>query len=337
MRVLYIGQYTKGTTSRMRGQTIKTILNPENFQVIDTHIPFYKTNSILRSVGFRYKKGPLIKNTNGFILNSIKQELYDLIWIDKAVFITSKTTKFLKSRAKKLVHFTPDPAFTFHQSKLFFKSLPYYDYVITTKSYELDAYKKHVRSTKVIYATQGFDKTLHCPADFPFSQKRGFVFLGHYEKERALVIKLLLSNAIEVTLAGIEWEEFAKENKDNKNLKYLGKGVYGEDYVQTLQKAKIAWGAISKWVPELHTTRTFEIPACGTALLTERNKETNIFFKEDEALFYDNDEELLNQVLKYMQDDEALKMITEKGRQRVLQDGYDYSSILQKLLNSILA
>ena len=37
-------------------------------------------------------------------------------------------------------------------------------------------------------------------------------------------------------------------------------------------------GLLAKWVPELHTTRTFEIPACGTALVTERNSETALVF-----------------------------------------------------------
>ena len=74
-------------------------------------------------------------------------------------------------------------------------------------------------------------------------------------------------------------ESFAKKHQNNPNLIYLGDGVYGKDYVTTLQNAKMAWGALSKWVPELHTTRTFEIPACGTALVTERNQKPSLFLR----------------------------------------------------------
>ena len=249
-------------------------------------MPFYNTHRLWRSFGFRYKRGPLINNINKYIVAALKEEAYDLIWVDKAVFLTPKTTALLRSRASKLVHFTPDPAFTFHKSKLFLKSLPYYDFLVTTKSYELEHYYKYIKTEKVLYATQGFDAKLHKPSKHPFSKKEGFVFIGHYEDQRAGVLEKLLQNDIKITLAGIKWNRFAKKHQDNPNLIYLGDGVYGEDYVKTLQKAKMAWGALSKWVPELHTTRTFEIPACGTALVTERNTRNPAPFLRMMRLFF---------------------------------------------------
>jgi spore maturation protein CgeB len=336
MKVLYIGQYTLGTTSRMRGEALKAIIKPTIFEGIDTHIPFYKTHRLLRSFGFRYKKGPLINNINKYIVAALKQETYDLIWVDKAVFVTPKTTALLRSKAAKLVHFTPDPAFTFHKSKHFFKSLVHYDYLITTKSYELEYYYKYLNMNKVLYVTQGFDKKLHQSSEHPFSIKEGFVFIGHYEKERESVLEKLLQNDIQTTLAGIKWDGFAKKHQNNPNLIYLGNGVYGENYVKILQKAKIAWGAISKWVPELHTTRTLEIPACGTALLTERNSETATFFKDDEAIFYNDLNSLVQQVKYYMNNNKPLEVLTRKGTMAVYSQGYDYTSIIQNLLQKIL-
>tara|TARA_R110002012_G_scaffold220618_1_gene392272 strand:+ start:23284 stop:24303 length:1020 start_codon:yes stop_codon:yes gene_type:complete len=338
MKVLYIGQYSDGTTSKMRCKVIQKILKPTIFQVIDMHIPFYQTNRWVRSFGFRYKKGPLIKKMNHYILNSIKQDHYDLIWVDKAVFVTPQTTALLRSKAAKLVHFTPDPAFTFHQSKLFFKSLPYYDYLITTKSYELAYYNKYTKSDKVLYTTQGFDDQLHQICKQPFTRKEGFVFIGHYEDQRAAVIEKLLNTNIQITLAGIKWQKFAKKHEHNPNLIYLGDGVYGEDYVKTIQKARVAWGAISKWVPELHTTRTFEIPACGTALLTERNTETESFYTDAEVIFYDTEAELVEQVTYYNNNNNnlVLEALTQNGYTKVCKSGFSYRSILTKLLKHIL-
>jgi len=336
MKVLYVGQYSDGTTSKMRCKVIQKILKPSIFQVIDTHIPFYKTHRLLRSFGFRYKKGPLINNINRYIIAALKEKAYDLIWVDKAVFITPKTTALLRSRASKLVHFTPDPAFTFHKSKLFLKSLPYYDFLVTTKSYELEHYYKYIKTEKVLYATQGFDAKLHKPSKHPFSKKEGFVFIGHYEDQRGEVLEKLLQNDIKITLAGIKWHQFAKKHQNNPNLIYLGDGVYGEDYVKTLQKAKMAWGALSKWVPELHTTRTFEIPACGTALVTERNLETQSFFKDDEAIFYTNENDLIEKITFFMNNDKPLEVLTKKGASRAVTSAYDYNAILNAILKTIL-
>ena len=336
MKFLYIGQYTLGTTSRMRGEAIKAAIKPNVFQVIDTHIPFFKTHRLWRSIGFRYKSGPLINNTNKYIVAALKEETYDLIWVDKAVYISPKTTSLLRSKAVKLVHFTPDPAFTFHKSKLFFKSLLYYDFLVTTKSYELEKYYKYIKPQKVLYATQGFDAKLHKPSKQLFSKKEGFVFIGHYEKQRGEVLEKLLQNDIKITLAGIKWNRFAKKHQNNPHLIYLGDGVYGKDYVTTLQNAKMAWGALSKWVPELHTTRTFEIPACGTALVTERNLETQSFFKDDEAIFYSNKKELIKKITFFMNNDKPLELLTQKGAKRAVTSAYDYSSILNAILKTIL-
>jgi len=336
MKVLYVGQYSDGTTSKMRCKVIQKILKPSIFQVIDANIPFYKTHRLLRSFGFRYKKGPLINNINKYIIAALKEETYDLIWVDKAVFLTPKTTALLRSRASKLVHFTPDPAFTFHKSKLFLKSLPNYDFLVTTKSYELEHYYKYIKTEKVLYATQGFDAKLHKPSKQLFSKKEGFVFIGHYEDQRAVVLEKLLQNDIKITLAGIKWYQFAKKHQNNPNLIYLGNGVYGEDYVKTLQKAKMAWGALSKWVPELHTTRTFEIPACGTALVTERNTETQLFFKDDEAIFYTNENDLIEKITFFMNNDKPLEVLTKKGTSRAVTNAYDYNSILNAILKTIL-
>jgi spore maturation protein CgeB len=336
MRILYIGQYSKGTTSKMRADTLRSILKSQIFKIIDTHIPFYNTQRFWRSFGFRYKRGPLINNINKYIVAALKEVTYDLIWVDKAVFITPKTTALLRSRTKKLIHYTPDPAFTFHKSKLFLKSLSYYDFLVTTKSYELEHYYKFIKTDKVLYATQGFDAKLHKPSEHPFSKKEGFVFIGHYEDQRGEVLEKLLQNDIKITLAGIKWNRFAKKHQENPNLTYLGDGVYGEDYVKTLQNAKMAWGALSKWVPELHTTRTFEIPACGTALVTERNLEIQSFFKDDEAIFYTNENDLIEKITFFMNNDKPLEVLTKKGTSRAVTNAYDYNSILNAILKTIL-
>ena len=114
--VLYVGQYTKGTTSRMRAQTLQALVKTNVFEIIDTHVPFYNTHRLWRSFGFRHKRGLLINNINKYIVAALKEEAYDLIWVDKAVFITPKTTKLLKQITSKLVHSTPDMAFYANKS-----------------------------------------------------------------------------------------------------------------------------------------------------------------------------------------------------------------------------
>ncbi len=335
MRVLYIGQNSGGTTSHMRAGKIRNLLAGSSFDTIDTHIPFYKSNVLVRSLGFRFKTGPLIRAINKFVLNDL-QNSYDLIWVDKGVFLKENTTKILREKANVLVHYTPDPAFTFHKSAHFIRSLKYYDYLVTTKSYEMDFYKKYVTEDKVLYVTQGFDKGVHAPLVSFEDKKKGVIFIGHYEKERGELVKALLEANIPVGLAGIKWNKFASKFT-NSSLNYYGEGIYKEAYVSTLSSYQFGLGLVSKWVPELHTTRTFEIPACGTALLTEKNVETARFFTEEEAIFFQSAKELVDKIKLYQANPEELKRLTFAGTGKVYSQGYDYESIMAKVLELVLA
>lgn len=339
MRVLYIGQYSEGTTSKMRADQLNEILNPESFEIIDTHQPFFKTSKIFRSLGFRYKRGPLVANTNRYIYQRLKSypvEKFDLIWVDKGVYITKETTALLRQKSNKLVHFTPDPAFTFHQSPHFNASLKQYDYAITTKSYELFYYQNLLPAENIILTTQGFNAETHRPQIEFKEKKNGVLFIGHSEIEREYVLQKLLNADIHVCLAGIKWERFIKQNRGNNRLSYLGKGIYGSDYAKILSTYQLSWGALSKWIPEQHTTRTFEIPACGTALITERNEDTCSFFNEDEAIFYDTPEEMIEKIKYYQNHIEELELLTAKGRERVVKDGREYKTILEEIINRVL-
>lgn len=334
-RILYIGIYFDGQTSKMRADKIRDILSDWEMDIINTDEPKRNTHWLWQSIGFRYKKGLLIGKVNRFVLDRLGDKQYDLIWVDKAIYLTRKTTKVLKSHTDKLVHFTPDPAFTFHRSKLFYESMSLYDYVITTKSYEMEDFV-HMMGDKnrVLYATQGFDKSLHRPM-VSWEQKNGVAFIGHYEAERVAPIEALLGADIDVTLAGIKWEEFAKSH-ECKNLHYLGNGVFGEEYVKALSSCLFGWGSVSKWIPEMHTTRTFEIPAIKTALLTERNKELEGFFSDNEVIYYRDNEDLVAKVIYYTANREELKTIIENGYNKVQNGGFDYESIVRNLLKKIL-
>jgi len=333
-KLTYIGQLAPGETCRMRLDCLKQLYPECEFTGIDTLIPLHKCPRLWRSIGWRYKIGPLIKMMNEYLLANLPEEKQDVIWVDKGIFFTSETMSILREKAEKLVHYTPDPAFTYHRSRYFFQSIPLYDYLITTKSFELDYYTSAAGNRdKVLYATQGYQANLHRPLT-EFSKKNGVVFIGHYEKERGKIIAELIKNGIEVKLAGIKWTGFVKKYKC-KNLTYLGNGLFGEDYVRAVSAALFGFGSISKWIPEKHTTRTFEIPACGTALLTEKNDEIATFFCDDEVIYYNDVADMIEKIKYYSAHRDELQKLTERGRARVIADRRDYLGIMQKLMDEI--
>ena len=190
----------------MRGEYLRQILGGSDFKVINTDVPMEKTGRLSKSLAWRYKIGPFISNINNYIVDSLQGDFnYDLVWIDKGVFIKPSVIAELKKNSGILVHFTPDPAFSYHRSKLFFEALPLYDVCITTKSFEVDNYQSY--GVRTILCTQGYDPALHKPYH-KFEEKSGIVFIGHVEEERAEMVARIVEADLPITVAGNHWDKF---------------------------------------------------------------------------------------------------------------------------------
>ncbi|MFZ1704668.1 MAG: glycosyltransferase [Saprospiraceae bacterium] len=102
------------------------------------------------------------------------------------------------------------------------------------------------------------------------------IFIGHWEKHREETIQFLSDNGIKVDVYGNGWEKSKLLNKDEI------KPLYGKDYFGYLKSAKIALAFLSKLNRDVYTRRNFEIPACGTVILSERTNELENIFKNDQ-------------------------------------------------------
>jgi len=332
MKVLFVGPYSKGSTSLMRVKCIIAKLNLVQIKLIDIEVPFFQYSRVSRSLASRYKIGPLMGGINRYIIQQLNGDFeYDLVWVDKGVYIDPKVIQKLRKVSKMLLHYTPDPAFTFHRSRFFFEAISFYDYCITTKSFEIQDYIK-AGAKQIIYCTQGYDKMLHKPYHTFMAKDKDVSFVGHYEKYRGTIIKKLIETGVDVHVAGFKWKHFYKKNSNNINLHFHGDGIFGEDYAKFISSSYISLGLVSKWIPELHTTRTMEIPACGTLLVTELNNETIELFEKDEAVFFEDIDELTQKIGSLLKDKDTIEEYIIKANKRLAISKYDYESIVFEIL-----
>jgi hypothetical protein len=331
MKVLYIGQYGLGTTSRMRGEILSKLTAPGTFTVLDIEKPISDTKQIFRSFGWRYFKGPLISCVNKFIERELSNcGTVDLVWVDKGVFIDPQVVKKLKQRCGVLFHYTPDAAFYFNNSKLFRNSLPYYDFCISTKSFEFDLYYKY-GVQNLIKCTQGYNPKIH-HAYNKYAEKSGIGFLGLYEESRKIILHELIKSGFEVKVGGKGWEKFNRQHLQYDNYTFLGDNLYGESYASAISGCLFAMGLLSKKFPEKHTTRTFEIPACKTALVTEDNPEIRTYYNQDDVLFYSDIMDLQEKLQYYLSNKAELYNLIERGFNAVSKGCFNYECILKKVL-----
>jgi spore maturation protein CgeB len=315
----------------MRGSILKEILQPEEFVVVNLDTPIFSTNRLFRSLGWRFNLGPLIAEVNKFVEESLRwHSNFDVIWVDKGIFLEEVILKKMQDKGSVLVHYTPDTAFLHNRSHIFNRSLKYYDFCITTKSFELDQYRAQ-GAQSVLFCTQGYDPRVHFPRN-SFSEKKGVVFIGLNEPSREEIIAELIESGVNVKLAGKKWNKFVRHFKNNKNLSFEGIEVLDHDYSRMISGSYIGLGLLSKRFPELHTTRTFEIPACGTLLASEKNKEIESWFTEDEVLYFSNKRDLAEKVLFYLAHPDIIEHKIDRAKLKLINLKVDYYSVLEELV-----
>jgi len=319
----------------MRADTLRSITHSDRWEQLDTDEGFRESSRIWKSMAFRLKSGPLVRQINRNIVQRTEGEQYDLVWVDKGVYLWRETVEHLRGRASRMVHFTADTAFQGNRSRHFYAAARKYDLLVTTKSFELENYRAIADDREVMFVTQAFDTTVHRPVNSAHEKAPVAVFIGLCEPDRERCVRALLSAGVPVRIGGRGWKKFVGRYAHHPGLHFLGSEVFGERYAREYASATVGLGLLSTRFPELHTTRTFEIPACGTLLATKRTDETEGFFEEDEVVFFENYDELALRLHELLKNPERVDQMAQKGRQRVTAMGCDYQSVLTAVLNRI--
>lgn len=331
MKALYVGIQTAGTTSQLRADALRRIV-PCEWTMIDTDRAFQPFPRWARSLWFRLRTGPAVLALNRLVCNEIGDEPYEVAWIDKGVCLWPSTIQKIRKLARCLIYYTPDTSFFANGSRFFRATAALYDLIVTTKSLEVDLFRAIVDMNRLVVVTQSYDSQLHVPR-VDFDQKRKeVVLIGLHEIDRERCVKTLMSQGIPVRLGGKGWSSFLRKNAVNPLLHFEGEEVFGVRYAELLSRAMIGLGLMTKRFPELHTTRTFEIPACGTALATERNSETTSIFRDDEAVFFNDYDDLACKIQSLFDSLDVLRSISNAGAYRVQQGDYSNDQVIRKVM-----
>jgi len=337
-RIFYIGPLGKGSTTLQRMRSLEEL----GHILIPFDVNPYTNcgNRIKRSIVHRSVCGPPVSTLNRDIQKAVSSIQYDWAWIDKGTWVYPETVNALKRHKDTLVvHYTPDPAIVFHKTRHFMRSIPYYDALITTKSYEIQKYEEN-GARHVIYTQKGYDPYIFKPYDVHSDTRQRLesdvCFVGHCERHYRRRI-LAVSKAVEnVAVWGQQWGPYCMLYPQIKRV-YRGPGIWHIDYAKALSCAKIGLGLLSKLAPDQSTARTYEITSCGTFMLAERTGEHLELFEEGkEAEFFDSDEEFLDKVKYYLAYDEERKRIARAGRERCLNSGYSIHNRLKNVIDKIV-
>ena len=262
----------------------------------------------------------------------------------------------MRKLGARTVHFTPDPYFSldWKRTRLMDEAMRKFDALVYCKSYEREQYEGIGKPT--VYMPLGYCDEVHRPlvSENP-RWSCSVASLGGWEPHRQRLLHAISATGVDVKIWGFHWEflcdgrwtprrhvilhqiagavPFSFRHDELIARAYQGVEVYGDDYARALTGAKIGLGFLRRVCPEQHTTRTFEIPACGSMLLAERTDEHQEFFVEGkEAEFFACEEELLHKIRFYCTNECSRRRIAQVGYNRCVEGKYAYVHRLRAVL-----
>ncbi len=258
----------------------------------------------------------------------------DVIWIDKGLTISACVLEQAKalSGAKVVAFSEDDMALRHNRSRKWLGALKFCDLVVTTKIANVEGRElEALGAPRVLYVVQTYDPKQHFPLALSDRERTEWeadvAFVGSYEFDRAHSLLALAEAGVSVRVWGNGWAGKVL----HPNLQVEGRPAVnaGEklDYSKALTSSKIVLGFLRKLNRDQHTSRSLEIPACGSMLLAERTPVHQALFNEGvEAEFFGSDEELIAKARYYLEHEDKRATLARAGHDRCVRD---YSSARQ--------
>jgi len=341
-KILYIGENWLGSTSLQRLMALKRL--GHCVDDVDFSNTFRRNSfkGLYSRILHKLSYGIDLVSANDQIYKKICSEKYDIIWIDKGLTIKPDLIDHIKknNRSKFILGYCIDDMFQkFNQSIQWKQGLPLYDLIVTTKSFNVSEFLA-MGARRVKFVNNGYDPETHKPKKISQKDKLFFGgsigFIGAWEKERLNSMLFLANAGLQLRWWGGGFAH-KKYTSTSPKLLYENLNLWGENYSTAINAFDISLCFLRKINRDLQTTRSVEIPACGSFMLAERTEEHQMLFEESkEAEFFSNNEELLEKTRFYLANPKIRSKIALAGRQRCEKSGYSYDSIFSKIILNLL-
>jgi spore maturation protein CgeB len=160
-------------------------------------------------------------------------------------------------------------------------------------------------------------------------------FIGSFESDRYYQLMQLARQGLKIRVWGNGWSH-CKRTVDTLIIEK--KPLYDQAYQKAIMASKINLCFLRKINRDLHTSRSFEIPACGGFMLAERTEEhLNFFLDGKEAVFFENKNtnDLYHKCIYYLDHEKERRAIAIAGRQRCINSGYSHEDRLSLILKKV--
>jgi glycosyltransferase involved in cell wall biosynthesis len=273
--------------------------------------------------------GPFIQHEyETAILTKVRASHCPIFIAYKGTFVTSRLIEELKDLGCKTVNVYPDCS-PLAQGQSLRDALGHYDLVVSTKVWHpqvwgpLFGYGNRCR-----FVPQGYDPGLHYR---PIGEEGREFDIGMVATYRPEYGRMVLSLAKEPELArrrvvifGNGWEVLRRQLPPSW---VLPGPAQGHAYMQALSLAKVYVAPLTREVVvdgksfpgDEDSTRTYELPAAGCFYVHRRTDYVKTLFEEDrEVLYFDDADELAEQLKRALGDAPLRKRLRESAQPRAV-------------------
>lgn len=291
---------------------------------------------------------PLIRRAwNQRLLAEVRLFRPHLVFISNGHYAQSETLNHIRASGIPLMCFYHDAQL--YPDSPFMANLPHYDLIASTCSWHRERFLQ-AGAKAVLTVRYGFDPEAHQPVQVSTQDQSYYgsdaVFVGSHWPPRARAFEAILGpdSPPHLTLWGGRWDQLPQGSP----LRSCWRGREAAE-----SELPIIYGTAHTAIqypkrdpdhpnPDLrlgdqHNPRTFQIAACGGAILVAtRTPEHQAFFEEDqEALFFDSPNELRQKLIYWTSPERgpARRKMAQAARARCLSADYSYTPIIRQYLD----
>lgn len=333
-KILYIGPWSG--TARQRIQAFErlghavTVVDPNLVTPPFRLAYFWNFHTGVLGMSWLYDR---------YIASRTKGMEFDFAFVDHGELVSRKAVRAFKKIAKVVLNYNQDNPYVARDGRrwrLFLQALPFYDLIATHRASSAEAARR-AGASAVLQVREAADEAVHRPIDLTDEDRARFsskvAFVGTWFPERGPFLLRLIELGVPLRIYGARWNKAPEYEKLRPHV-VLG-NLEGDDYVKAIRGASIAIGLLSKGNEDLHTTRSFEIPAIGTLFCAERTSDHVAMYDDGvEAVFFDSPEECAKLCLSLLDDPARIERMAAAGLARVRRNGDFNEKLLTKLLDA---
>ncbi|HWQ52563.1 MAG TPA: glycosyltransferase [Bryobacteraceae bacterium] len=336
LRILYIGPDYRGSNGTSwrdafveLGHDVRT-LDDERFDPA----PRDTAGRLVRKLRGR---PPLrmVEDLNRAIVETCREFRPDLTFFVKAYHVTPDTLDAVAGISPRFVYMNDDMFNPANQSPTFRDNVPRFDCILTTKSFNVREFHD-AGAPLAVYLPNAYDPQVHHPAEPTAEERRRMegdvAFIGTFRPSRADFLARLAASRdhFRMNVWGGGWGKMARYPHRAWGWRKLRGAVRGCEVIAEQMGKAVAANSASLGLlyhdnRDLHTSRSFEIPACGGFMIAERTEEHLLYFEEDkEAVYFGPFEELISKLRFYLAHEEPRRRIARAAYRRAISSPYRY-------------